>query len=370
MKVSKFAAFAALGLLSLASCSEDQSTFNVEDVPGRCLIQGVIKYNEGTTIENGHFCYNYKPASNLEVVVTVNNSTYGNLQGSSTFVTTTDEEGNYKLEIPVPATKTVNASISTADFRGVRTVIESENNQIVTATEDVIYRGLDNVSVHGNGIVYKNIICTECSADEPIVGMTQLATLKGKIGQGVEYKIPAQKIYNDNKDFIGYNDASIDYVFDGAKADMIIDVYYNNNNNLPGHLTYNVTSNAEGEWTLQVPVKSFPASFRYSITAMPYDSNYTHYEMVTKTYKLSPDDTTDKEYIDYEPHTLQGFYKQNFNNYDYPDFPVAGQIYSSDTKLMVFYPYNNGQDLYNYNSYNYSQSCLWLSELLNNISNE
>lgn len=364
MKITKLAAIAATGILFLGSCSEDQSTFNVENVPGRCQIEGVVKYNEGTTIENGHFAYNYKPASDLEVTITIQNSEYGDLAGKSTFTTVTDAEGKYSIEIPAPASNAI-VNITTADFRGVRTFVAQEDNNVITKSENVIYRGITSTEVHSQGIVYANILCTECSVDTPIDNMTQLATLKGKVGQGVEYKNPARKNYNDDNEFVGYTNASLYYVYDGAKMDLIVQVNYKGK-----VFTYNVTSGNDGEWTLQVPVYEFPANFNYTVSAMPYNSSYTHYVAEEITYKINPTDDYERTYIDYVAKTLQGFYAQAYSaSYD-AQFPVANQVVSNDSKIMLFEPLNNGQDIFGYSASKYSASDLWRNELIKQLSEE
>lgn len=369
MKITNYAMTVAMGLLMLTSCSEDQSTFDIQKVPGRCVIEGVVKFNEGTTLQDGHFSYTYKPAADLDITIVVNNSEYGNLEGYSTFTTTTDAEGKYSIELPAPL-RNASVEILTADFRGVRTVITQENNQIVSKKEDVIFRGKANATIHSEGIVYANVLCTSCNVNTSIEGLSQLATIKGKIGQGVEYKVAPEKKYilneNEEKEFVGYSNARLSYVFDGAKADLIVNVNYNGEN-----FTYNVTSDSNGEWTLDVPVEMFPASFSYSLTAMPYDANYTHYVPVEKTYTLNSDeeDAPLRTYVDYEARSIKGFYSQEFNASFNANFPVSAQVCSSKAKIMVFKGLE-GQDLYGYNYDKYDSNCLWRSELIEQLEQE
>ncbi len=364
MKLLKYVALSGFGLLMLSSCSEDQSSFDIQKIPGRCFIEGVVKYNEGTTIENGKFSYTYQPAANLELTFVVQNGSYGNLSGTSTFKTTTDAEGKYSIEIPAPL-QNATVNIYTEDFKGVRTYITTENNQIVTKNEEVIYRGISSTSIHSEGIVYANFLCNPCSVNSPVEGFSQFATIKGKVGQGVEYKVDAQRLYDNANNFVGYSNAAAYYVFDGAKVDMIVDVDYEGQT-----FTYNVTSSAAGEWSLQVPVAQFPASFTYTLTAVPYDANYTHYVPVDKPYTLTDRYGVEREYsyIDYEAVSLKGFYSQKFNVNFSAAFPVAAQVCDSEAKLMVFQPLNNGQDTYNYNPNVYSQSNLWRSELIEQLA--
>ncbi len=357
MKLTHFAASAALSLLVFTSCSEDQSSFDIQDVPGRCLIEGVIKYNEGTTVENGHFAHSYKPAANLEVTVTVDNSNYGDLRGESVFTTVTDSEGKYSIEIPAPR-NTVDATITTADFRGTRTYITDENNKIVTKTQDVIFRGMSSAYIHSEGIVYANFECTSCSVNSTITGLNELAKIEGSVGRGIEYVVPAEPIYNDSYNLIGYRDARRSYVFDKCRADLIVRVNYQNE-----IYTYNVTSGNDGSWTLQVPVKEFPADFTYEVMAMPYDSEYTHYVEEEGKYDYYGSERT---YTTYAGHTIKGFYNRKWTPTYQASFPVANQVCKSESKLLVFEPFN-GVETFGYSSSVYTTSLKWLSELIESL---
>ena len=117
-------AFAILTVLTFSACSEDQTAFNIEKVPGRATVQGTITYNEGATVSGGKLSYSYKPAADLKVFITVDNSSYDdNLSGSTVFETTTDANGKYSLEIPVPDYN-VNISVRTAQFKGTHSTIK------------------------------------------------------------------------------------------------------------------------------------------------------------------------------------------------------------------------------------------------------
>ena len=74
MKNLKTLSVMALTAAIMTGCSEEQTAFDINNVPGSATIQGTIVYNEGTTIENGRFAYDYRPAANLPVIVIVNNN--------------------------------------------------------------------------------------------------------------------------------------------------------------------------------------------------------------------------------------------------------------------------------------------------------
>lgn len=361
MKGLNTVAAAMFAAALLTGCSEDQTTFNVEDVPGRCTIEGKIVYNQGTTFENGQFVYDYKAAANMPVIVIVDNSDYDSkLSGVTTFNTTTDESGAYSIEIPAPL-KSISATIRTADFQSTRSVVTIENNKVVTKSEDVVYRANETVSdVHSQGIVLANIVCTECNAADYANGFNEYATLKGTIGKNSEYYVAATPRFDYNDEIIGYDPARVIKCWVPApKVDMVVTVNYGGG----VEFTYNTTTDANGDYTLKVPVNAFPANFDYSISAVTFDSKYTHYERYDHEYTNAYGYTD--TYTDYRARSLDGFFTQQFQANYSANLPVAAQVESQKSKIMVFNPLNDGQDTYNYSASEFSPSNLWLSEILN-----
>lgn len=357
MKSIRLAAAFAMAAAMLASCSEEQSTFNIENVPGRCTLEGKIVYNQGTTYENGKFVYDYKPAANIAVTVTVNNREYNSsLEGESYFTTVTDENGAYSIEIPAPR-GLISATVTTADFRTTQSIVKVENNKIVTSEQEVILRADKTFfNIHSEGIVLASLECTTCNTDNSFTGFSEYATLNGLIGQNIEYTVAPKLYYDEFTDLFGYTNGQLYYCFTGAsKADLILNVTYPNQS---GTFTYNTTTDNAGKFTFSVPVESFPASFSYTITVLPYDGKFTQYEAVTREM------TNGNTFTDYVAHSLDGFYSQSSNETFYASYPVAAQTVSMESKAMVFSPYNNGQELYGYSASNFSSSSMWLDDLI------
>lgn len=355
MRTIKVLALSAAAVALMTACSEDQSSFNIDNVPGRCVIEGNIVYNQGTTYEDGKFVYNYKPASNLAVNVTVSNSDYDeNLTGETVFTTVTDENGNYSIEIPAPA-KTISATVTTADFRSVRSVVTVNNNKVETVNEDVIFGGTSSASVHAQGIVYCNFACAEHSVDLPFDSFKEYATLRGTVGQNVEVKNPANPIRDEYGTLTGYEDATLSYLYEpAANVDLVLTVSYSGQ-----EFKYNTTTNHAGEYSLQVPVRAFPATFDVRIEAMPYDGTFTQYEQVIREYYL-PGYDTPQYYYDYEPQTLTGFYSQNFFESHTVSYPVAAKVCEIEDKCMLFEMLDADAESYGYNRGNWSSYNDWM----------
>lgn len=419
MKCVKIAALAAASVILITACSDDQTEFNVNKIPGKCVIEGNITYNEGTTIneETGKFEYAYKPLADTEIYVKVNNDVYNTTakpDGYQKFKVRTDAEGNYRVEIPA-TDKRAEATIVVPDFKGTRTVVKKINNEVVTEQENVVYLGEATVTIHGDGIVYKNFRCTECNHENVLRPYEHVAALTCKIGKGVEYVTPYEKVTEEvtmeDADgnsveatvFRGYNNATLYYRYEpAASADIILTVTGNNG----ATMTFNATTDKNGEFTVDVPVVEFPASFSYAVQVMPWDANFTHYESETLYYftentlydnrdeavearkaaieayntAVANGDANAKypadlsEVLNYKKaeKAIPGYFSQNGSINGSAYYPVAGEVCGNmNCFSMVFHPFSyvTNENLFGYNSSNFtfSDAYQWLADLIKQL---
>ncbi|MCH5218519.1 MAG: hypothetical protein J1F07_08255 [Muribaculaceae bacterium] len=396
MKSIKTLFCAALAAMMLTACSDEQTSFNVDKVPGRGEIRGTIVYNTGAELVDGKFVYDFKPAANVAVYVYAQNSDYSNsLDGQSIFTTTTDENGDYKISIPVTEDN-MKVTIRTAAFDGVQTFVEIINGEVVQRERPVVYRGNYQIdAIDNHDIVYANFQCAVTSSDTEYAGFTEVATVKGQIGQNYEYYTAPEQIFNEEKDeegnvinktFAGWESAFITYLFTpAANVDLIVSVNYSG----AGHtgieyptgtgVTYNVTTDANGNFELLVPVAEFPASFSYSIEALTYEGTFVHYNKVVKEFTY-PNENADAEpqlgeYIDYEPVTLNGWYAQKYSCNASASFPVASVVSTMPTtegKIMVFdcleSEYKDLETVYSQENWNSESK--WLEEYLQELADQ
>lgn len=365
---------AALTALMFAACSDEQTSFNVENVPGRATIQGTVVYNQGVDLVNGKFVYNYAPVANIPVYVTIQNNSYdksGNLSGTSVFTTTTDAEGKYSITIPAPATTTT-VTVTTADFEGLYTYIDTENGKTVKKEQNVIYKGsVPYETISDHAIRYCDIECTICDKEQNFQGFTEYATLKGKIGKNVEYVENAQPVKDGYGYIVSYNSAKRYNVWEpAASVDLIIKITYDGT---MASLAYNATTENNGEFTLQVPVSGFPANdISYTVEVMPYDGTFTHYEEVQKVYYPSSDTQNRNpiSYVDYEPQLLKGWYAQQYNVSGTESFPTSTVVRYFEAKTLVFQCTEEELESKqsSYNPYTFNQNNKWLSELLESLN--
>lgn len=349
MKMNKIFGFAALATLLLASCSEEQTAFNIDSVPGKATVSGEIVYNAGTVLQDGNFVYNYQPAADIDVFVTVGNSGYkSDLEGNSVFITRTDENGHYSIEIPTGADGSVSATVRTADFEGVMKVVERKNNTIASVEKPVVRWGKITLNgIRNHGIYYGNI---DCSYREPQVlpsSYTNLAKIEGIYMCNVETVEPFEAIRDEEtNEIIGYRDAQLTYDWAGfGAADLIFEVTYDG---IGTTVSYNCTTAADGKYSLNVPVEEFPAGFSVNIKAMPKNGKFTTYEEVYVTRELS--DGTEIEVRSYTAHQLDGYYAMANaagNNISY-EFEMSGLVKKNDVAGMLFHAFENDQDTYDY----------------------
>lgn len=416
MKALKLAAMAAVASMALTGCSDEQSVFDVNAVPGKCTIEGQITYNEGTTVnpETKKFEYNFKPLADTPIKVKVANSAYNNGQtGYSYFETRTDAEGNYSITIPAPE-NTASGTVEVADFKGTRTVVEKVNNKVETKVENVIYYAKHNVRVQANHIEYANFRCTECDTEDVLSVYDKSATLRITLGKGTEYTTPYEKINTTVTDqesgkeyevFSHYQSGNLYYCYEpAAKADVILTVQQNGDT-----MTFNATTDANGEFAIDVPVTGFPASFDYEVQVMPWDAEYTHYvaetlyyingkgkfynsqEEATEAYQaimdkyyadldenpetVMPDVTAPRSFVQYvkAEKKIKGYFAQELTVRGVANYPVASNVYTNHNGFcMVFNPFTNvaAADRFGYSIYSFtnSEAKIWLSTLIENLN--
>lgn len=332
MKSLKFMA-ASLVALALVGCSEEQSTFDVNCVPGRAVIKGNVSYAAGTSLKDGKFVYDIQKAANQRVICTINNNDYDdNLSGQTVLEVVTDENGNYQFEIPTTRNG-VNVTLKVLDFEGNYTVVKRVNNEIKTVSEAGVYGGYKYVgSVATDDIILENLACVYSTSTDPFKPLSCYATMKGTINQMCYEKKSIEPRYDYYDKVYDYRDAYLTTEWEAAKnVNLLIEVRYNNNM----VMNYNATTDNNGQFTMQVPVAEFPAAFEYNIEAMPYDSKFTDYEEVEVTRKN--DYGEDIDVIDFVPVTLSGWYSASgiISNNCY--FDVSQEVYEFESNLMYFH---------------------------------
>lgn len=387
-------AFAACTIVAMvfAGCSEDQTSLDVNSVPGRAKIIGSLTYSEGTVLnESNQFVELIKPAANKEVVFTIPNSAYTGNQGNegySKFTTTTDANGKYEIEIPASIVEATPISIYPTDFTGKFYRVIKENNKLKADTVEVVYRydayapgnentqvkssqvNENNIATYATVTLYPNQICfadlryKEIDAQDLEEGYTEYVNLTGVIGMnkkkyyGAEYEVGK----GENRGMMIWKaDPEVKDYFDKApNVDLLIKIRYNGRTR-----NYNCTTNSNGEFSLNIPVKEFPCDINYTINAVPFASEFTYYEEIEKEWTEEEREIYDRlYYTDYIPAPpVKGYYYNYYENVETAETPASGnktytvkeESYQIKAKIMVFE--ENGE--ITFNPMNYP----WLEDL-------
>lgn len=350
---------AAGAVVMLASCSEDQTEYNIENVPGRAKISGTIVYNEGTTIENGRFSYNYKPLASHEVILEVPNSYYKPYaDGVKVYTTSTDASGKYSFDIPA-TDQSGSATISIRPFEGTTTTVKNVDQKPQVVKEQVIYRGSASVSVKNRGLEIENFQCAAYAVDAVPESFSKSVSFKTVIGQNFEYKTPITPRYNNNNVISGYADAKIDKVWQPASnVDFIVEI-----DCAGAAITLNGTTDAKGECSLQVPVEKLPASFFYRVTPVSYLGKFTHYVRGEKPVERQLPSGTKVEVYDYEAVTLDGWYQSTGDITGSVSYEFANFVQKAECKSMLFHVLPGAEDK-GYTTSGWGQATPWLADFL------
>ena len=207
MKNSSFKfATLALALVALTGCQKEQSSFNIEDVPGEAKIMGTLAYDAGQGYQNGTYTQIIKAAADVRVVAVVDNSTIqGTATGKTVYETKTDANGNYTITVPAHYNGAVSVEVS-ADpfFDNYSKVIDVENGAPQIETENVLFKlPTKTVSVTPNDIEIGDGTFTYNERDI-LEAYKYNSTFIVKVGEGIVSKKKAAKEEGKESDEVVY----------------------------------------------------------------------------------------------------------------------------------------------------------------------
>ena len=143
-----FKAIAAFILVAalFASCSEDQTSLSISDIPGTAKVIGKLTYSEGESYNTitSQLVTNIIPARGKKVFVQVSNSSLdpnGEADGYAVYETTTDDKGEFEVEIPA-VIDGVSVSVRAESFTGQYSELQRSSTSIsgwVEVKKDVVY---------------------------------------------------------------------------------------------------------------------------------------------------------------------------------------------------------------------------------------
>lgn len=171
---NKFRLFLAAVTVAMlgTSCSEDQTSLTIEEIPGTAKVIGQVSYPTGTewragaTVGSGESVETFAIAANKKVIIEVQNSEFkpGAANGITVFETTTDAKGNYEIEVPISGTGSMQVTIKAETFTGEMKEFDRLSTETTPApiykTVPVTYSYTTSASVNSTTVTVEDITYT------------------------------------------------------------------------------------------------------------------------------------------------------------------------------------------------------------------
>ena len=323
-------AMLSLALMAMVGCSKEQSSLEIQDIPGKAKILGSFSYDAGQGYSNGVYVQLIKPAANVKVVVKVDNSSLspnGKATGYTYYETTTDEQGAYEVQVPAVDKGTIVMVAPEPFFETYTKVVSVDNGTPVSEKEEKLYKispETRNVTPNDIQIFDAKYTDQERDIEEPY---KYNSTFVVKVGKPI-----CEKEYD-------YNSGSytIEKKYGPAVGqDVVVKV---------GDYYYGATADSEGCATFVIPSEKKAWSTSVQIGALAYTGKFTYY---AETY----DYYGEREVTE---HKIPGTFEQSgsdavqsvtFKGIDGVPAPVV-------KVRMLFRPFE-GEETYGYSAYDWN----------------
>lgn len=161
-------------IVAFVGCSKEQSSFNVEDIPGSATIEGTLTYDAGYRKISGssNSYYNWEQyeeeAANVRVTVKIANSqlsNHGASDGYATYETKTNYEGKFSLNVPA-LDKGTSVTISATPFYADYHERKQDGGDYYVSSERVLFgRSSTNRTVYPNDVAQWKVKLTKASTN-------------------------------------------------------------------------------------------------------------------------------------------------------------------------------------------------------------
>ena len=255
--MKKLANIALMAILAIcfASCEKEQSSFEVADIKTTANIRGTIMQNLGQDYKNGKYIENIVPAANKKIYIEINNSELApnDAKGVTVFETTTNENGEYEINVPVVYGGT-EVTVKAEQFIGTyKKVVDVDNNLPIYEEKEGVYDIEDDVfTLNPQDIKFCDAVYYIDYRDLE-EGCKYNSTFIVQVGKP-QYSIDKQKIDGVETEFISRN-----YVT-ASGVDVIATINgkcYGATTNNNGEATFIIPSDKK-EWTANVQIETTP----------------------------------------------------------------------------------------------------------------
>lgn len=311
MKHSLLAANLFIIAAVMTSCQKEQSELTLESLPDKAVITGTVKYEVGDyqAETDGAIISNYQlPISGQTVMVTIPTADYTDktaTAGSQYFEAVTDDDGNYRIEIPI-STKALKASIKVVPFYATKTLMR--NNAIVEIP-NALYNTTEvgenttstsDIDLNQRDIKVVNLVAT--SASELPVAFDQEVKVNGTAS--VEAWVRNSDVSETTSGY--YNRGLI--ALERKNVSIKAEILTQGSQTPETVITVNTTTNSDGEYTVTMALPTdcwekevtFTASVDASI-----EENFRHYYYVSNEWRPQTIDQVIYEYAESETNLSQ-----------------------------------------------------------------
>lgn len=286
--IFKAAMLLASALVVFSSCLKEQSSLELENIPGQAMITGTVMLYEGTDLVDGAYVSLKSPAIDKELIVKVDNGSYltGAPNGTYTdYKAKTNEEGYFEVNIPA-TDNTVFYKIMAPSIVGEFSKVKgAENGEIVLEKVDGVYN-VDNSVVYSTtaGAIERKYVEYVHTPAEKGWEFKTTAVLHAYVGKGwpasTEVK---EKDIRDGVDTYEYNGE----VVEAEKVNLILDVTYLDSKYSDAYGNQHkeklvVSSDKDGFAEFKIPVEALSDNVALSISAEEHlgTEDFTYYAWV------------------------------------------------------------------------------------------
>lgn len=268
--LNKFLSVVALAAMLFVGCAKEQSSFNVEDIPGKATIMGSYHYNAGQDYSFGEYIQLIKPLANHTVYAQVYNSSIkDNSKGYTVYETVTDADGNFTLTVPATLDG-VKVDVYPKPFIGKHGVVVGvEYGDPVIENKDVVYTATTKtyLSMKSNDIEFYDGLCNIKSERNDADDYPYAWTFTVSVREGSYEK--------------SYNSETYDYEvkkYWASKSGIDVKAVVDN-------LTYYATTNNNGVAKFVIPAKEASGTTNVTASIKPYI--YKSYKYYYSEYNSS-----------------------------------------------------------------------------------
>ena len=278
--------FLAAAAIALIGCKPQQSELSLDSIRDTATISGHVTYTIGQQSDStGYVTELQIPASGKTVYLDIPYASYSaGASGVKTFSGVVDEQGNYSLAIPVPAVGVSGAALRFEEFTAEQSLFQRMENGEPVFEERMCKFSVPVVPALPNPLKPEHVYVEDLCYSREVIDMkdySQTAVLTGSLLLPYEtkYRTGAYKAAADCQFEITIQDGE-DFAELGASAT---------------EFTYGTTTNAKGEFRIELPIKNLKKGFRVSnaVVTPKAEATFTHYvnesgntEKLSGVYKL------------------------------------------------------------------------------------